>query len=107
MQGTHIDTILIPVIGASNTPGPIAKASNLPIRVLVENTSAALVFLSTDVENLSSTSTGPTTGTYRLPSNVSRVFVLAPKQSLYAITAGAGAYVSVAISEALPIDISP
>jgi len=49
--------------------------------------------------------TGPTTGVYRLLPASSRVFVLSPKQSLFAITAGAGVFVSVAVSEALPIDL--
>jgi hypothetical protein len=102
MQPTKLATISVNAVGAKN-PTPIAQAATVPMRVLVRNVGAALIFIATDSGDVDPKN-GPSTGTYRLPPGATDTFVLTPKQNLYALAAGAGGLASVALSEALPFD---
>ena len=103
MQPTQFITLSVP---STTTVTTLAKATDIPLRVLVRNVGAALAFITGNVQDIS-VATGPTTGTYRLPAGDEDVFVLAPKQSLYALVIGVGGLLSVSISEALPMDLGP
>ena len=103
MQDTNFNTITVPSVGTTN-PAIIMNAGNVPLRLLVRNIGPVLLFLAGDTESLVSPG-GPSTGVYRLPTGTADVFVVAPKQSVYAVSAGVGGLVSVASSEALPIDL--
>lgn len=98
-----LDSIAVPAIG-STTPGILARAREVPVRVLVRNTGVAAMFIATTTENLVNPG-GPSTGTFRLVAGAETVYVLAPKQQLYAIALGTGNQASVAISEALPAQL--
>ena len=82
---------------------PIATSTSKTFRVHVRNIGPVLVFLS-DVLNDINNTEGPTGAVVRLPANDRDVFVLAPNQTLYALAAGPGGLLSVAISQALASD---
>ena len=99
MQSSVLQTLTIPLIGSASAL--ITQAGALPTRVQLRNTGGVLVFLAYDVNALTDvTSLG---AVYQLPAGAGpEVFVLAPGQSLFAVSVGAGGQVSVAISEAVP-----
>jgi hypothetical protein len=101
-KATQLDSIAVPAIGAA-TPGILARAQETAVRVLVRNTGVSALFISTTTENLVNPG-GPSTASFRLVAGAENVFVLAPKQRLYAIALGLGNQASVAISEALPME---
>jgi len=96
-----MDTITVPAVGTT-TPGIVATAATAPLRVLVRNAGPVLVFLAHTTENLANPG-GPSTGVYRLPAADSDIFVLAPGQSMYAVSAGVGGLLTIAASEAFPV----
>jgi len=103
MGNSSVKTLAVPFLGegASNGPGPLVIAGPRPLRVLVRNVGAQPVLVAYDASafNSSSIATG---ATFTLPLAVTEVFVLAPRQALYAIALGGGpSLVSVAISEAI------
>lgn len=100
MQLTSFETVTVQPVG-SNTPTTLAKCpAHIPLRVLVSNVGPVLIFVSTSVNDLQPK---PTTATFRIFPGDDKVFVLAPKQSLYAVGAAAGGLMSVSNSEALPV----
>jgi hypothetical protein len=101
MQAAIFNTVTIPSVGTVN-PATLANASTQPLRIVVRNIGPVLMFIGGDTESLASPG-GPSTGVFRLPAAASEVFVIAPKQGLYAVSAGAGGLASLAISEALPV----
>lgn len=102
MEDTILRTVDLPPAVAGEAPIAIARGTQVPVRALVENVSGTLVFLATASQDI----VGPGGGrssTYRLRPEQARVYVLAPKQVLYAAGNGIGARVSVSASEALPL----
>ncbi len=103
MQPSRVNTVTIPAIGSNATQAgvpPLFVANTKPMRVLVRNVGATLIFLAhspNEVQN-----TPATSGVFQLPTGVSEAFVLAPRQGLYAVAQGAGGSVSYAASEAVP-----
>ena len=104
MQLTLFQTYNPPAIGVGVNPLGIARGTSVPVRALVRNAGAVLIFLGGTITDAVDSAGVPSSGTYRLAPNTSEVFVLAPEQVLYAISAGAGGTVSVSLSEAIPID---
>lgn len=116
MQPSHVKSFTIPNVGTlaapSNfagtvgapTPSLLVQAADLPLRVVVRNVSLGLtVWLAYDGTALQ---VNPVTdAVYDLPAGASDTFVLAPKQKFFAIASGDGARVSIAVSEALPLDL--
>lgn len=94
--------ITIPVPNGG-TPSPVAMAGTVPIRVLARAV-VGTTFLAFDSSELTQTVL-PGGATYSLPVTAADVFVLQPKQKLYAIANAAGVILSVSISEALPIKV--
>lgn len=115
MMNSKFATITAPLVttanmnnAATNSSGPnaIAQAMKVPLRVVVRNLSnGASVFLSEDGSSLMQTV--PASMSYELPAGAADVFLLAPLQKLYLVSATAGVKVSIHISEALPIDKQP
>ncbi len=91
---------------ARRAPALLVAASKRPLRVVVRNTSfAAEVYLAFDAATLQSGEPGA--NTYELNAGMVDTFMLAPEQELLAMSLSDGAKVSIAISEALPIDTKP
>lgn len=74
---------------------------NIGIRLEVKNTGATLVFIGFNNGDVAGDA-GPTTATYRIPPGDTDVIVVMPEQKIYAVSAGLGGRMSVAISEVLP-----
>jgi hypothetical protein len=84
-------------------PTFISEASKLPLRIVVQNVSfAAEVYLSLDASTLQTNEPGG--NTFLLQAGVSLTLMLAPQQKIYGISLSTGAKVSIAVSEALPLD---
>lgn len=92
-----VNTVIVPTIGTN--PATLYSAAKVPLRVVVRNVGGAVLFIAHD----SSTLAQPPAlaGTFQLPPGVSEVFVLIPRQGIYAASAGAGGLASIAVSEAL------
>lgn len=105
MQDTTFETLLIQAISTAPnaTPTVVAKAADVPMRVMLRNIGAVTIFLAVQPYDALA-NTGPSTATYRLPPNACDVFVIAAKQSIYASGTGIGGLLAVARSEALPAD---
>lgn len=99
MQLTNFETFTIQPIG-STAPTTLTKAATRPLRVLVSNVGAVVIFVSLTVNDLSPQ---PTTASYRVFQGEQHAFVVAPKQGLYAVGAASGGLMSVSASEALPV----
>jgi len=99
MRESKVNTITAPAAGSAN-PATLFYADTHPMRVLVRNVGGSLIYLAHDSNTL--TQTGVTANAFRLPSGQSEVFVLAPKQALFAASSGAAGLVSIAVSEAIP-----
>lgn len=102
MENSLARTITVPPGGQAATPTAVATAALVPIRAVVRNvggTALALGFASTDLVNIE----GATSSSFRLPAGASDIFILAPKQILYAVGVGLGGLISVSTSEALPV----
>lgn len=113
MMDSRFDTISIPrltlVDGGEGSATEkrsaalLVGASKHPLRVVVQNISfAAEVYLAYDAATLQTDEPG--SNTFMLQAGVSITIMLAPRQTLNAISLSANAQVSLAISEALPID---
>jgi hypothetical protein len=72
------------------------------MRVQIRNVGAVLAFLGMSSGDVAGPG-GPTPETYRLPAGAVDIFVIAPQQKIYSVGAAAGALLSVAMSEAIPI----
>jgi len=99
MNASVLNTISVPDIGIKN-PATIARAGTHPMRVLIRNVGANLIFLAHSENELGSI--GLVSGVYQLPSGQEDVFVLAPKQGIWVVGQGGGGRVCYAASEAIP-----
>lgn len=98
MNDSLLVTLTVPAAGSKN-PSVLAHATNNPARVFVNNVGGTTLILSHDATSL--TQQPALAGTFQLLSGQSGVYVLAPKQGLFAVGQGAGGTASVAISDAL------
>lgn len=106
MQNTIFRTIQLPPLallagGAVNT---VVTATDKPLRVLLRNLSGAVMFFGTASESMIG-SGAPGTQVYQLPAGQETTFIIAPKQQLFGCANGAGALLSLSISEALPMQL--
>lgn len=85
--------------------GPFYTAPDgVPMRVLVRNVGGSEIFLAL----LPAAITGNIgTAVFRLPAGTSESFPIAGRQSMYAVSSGAGGRISWAASEALPFGVVP
>ena len=100
MQQSTFATVSVNAVGDKTATILASAPSTTPMRVEVRNIGGAIVFLATAPGDVNP-QTGPSAGAYRLPAGQSAVFVIQPKQNLNSIAVGAGAMVSVAVSEAI------
>ena len=101
MKASIVETVAVPLIGAKN-PARLYQASATPMRVVVRNVGGVAVFIAHNVSDLNNiNSTG---ATYSLPAGQADVFVLAPGQGIFAAGNGGNGFVSIAASEAIPVD---
>lgn len=101
MRNSQVNTVSVPLAG-SVSPATLFQATDKPMRIIVRNTGGALLFLAHDASTLVVDGSAGVQGTFQLPVGDSEVFVLAPKQGIYAIAFGNGGQVSMAVSEAVP-----
>jgi hypothetical protein len=88
--------------GREEGPSTIASARDIPLRVLVRNTSlGASVFLAFDAPALQVTPQ-PGGASYELPAGAADVFVVDIGQKLLVMSASDNTTISYAISRALP-----
>jgi|SRR5882672_3655930 len=91
----------VPLIGSKKN-SRLFQAGDKPMRVMVRNVGGNLVYIAHDANDVSQVNS--TGGVYQLPPGASDVFVLAPRQSLFAAANGGAGSVSIAASEAVPVD---
>jgi hypothetical protein len=96
-SNSTVNTLNVPVIGQD--PSTLFKAAGKPVRVVVRNVGGSLLHIAYESTTLNNSQV--IANAFRLPPGASEVFVLMPKQGLYAGAAGAGGQVSIAVSEAL------
>lgn len=93
--------VMVPTVPAQNV-GPFYVAANeAAMRLLVRNLGGATIFLafsSSDLNGLTVTSQR-----FELPNGTSEVFVLQPRQQIFAVATGANTRLSYASSVALPV----
>jgi hypothetical protein len=94
-----IQAFAIPAFGPNVVGAPIAHATKMPMRVLLNNDGATLCFVALRVQSLME----PGNRAAQIPPGASRVFTLAPGDTLFAISAGAGGVLNGEISEAVPL----
>ncbi len=99
MQNTRFETVTVQPVGSS-TPTTLVKSAKVPLRLLVNNVGAVVIFVAATVTDLSPL---PSTATYRIFPGQQHSLIAAPGQGIYAIGAAAGGLVSVTTSEALPL----
>jgi hypothetical protein len=102
MNRTLFKTVALPNAIAGGQPTSIANATEVPMRVLVRNVSGTMVFLAGASQDIVGPG-GASASAYRLAPGASDVFVLAPRQQVFAAANGVGAIVSVSTSDALPL----
>jgi hypothetical protein len=107
MADSQLRTITIPGT-PTNNPAVIAMAMfDRPMRVMVDNTGGVpcrIAFSSSSLGGVTSEGVDH----FRLAAGAGgRVFILAPKQRLYAVAAGATGELAVATSDALPFEAPP
>jgi hypothetical protein len=95
-----MNTVAVPISGFKD-PATLYVATVNPLRIVVRNVGPALVFLAFSPSDLVEASAG-LAGQFQLPSDRSEVFVLAPKQGIYAVSLGGDGVVSISVSEAFP-----
>jgi hypothetical protein len=103
MNNTTFQTFDIPAAATvANRPLAIAIAGEVPARVLVRNVGPGVIFVAADAQD-TVTPEGPGSKTFQVLGGNSEVFVIAPKQRLFATGAGPGGILSVTVSDALPL----
>jgi hypothetical protein len=100
-----MNTVAVPLAGVKD-PATLYIATDTPLRIVVRNVGPAVLFLAFDSADLASLTPG-LAGQFQLPPDRSEVFVLAPKQGIYAVSFGGKGIVSFSVSEAFPQALEP
>lgn len=102
MRPTQLRSYNLPVVGATAAaPTAVASAGEHATRVLVRNTSATAALLAVSYGDISALSAAM----YRLPGGAVDALIIAPDQQVFAMGEGVGCQISVAVSEAFPVEI--
>lgn len=96
--------ILTSPAAANNIGAFVTAPDKIAVRVLVANVGAVPLAVGATPAAVAGNAVN-TGANFRLPAGRSEVFVLAPRQSLYAVGIGGGGRVSYSISEALPMAV--
>ena len=99
MGGSTLRTYTLPAL--PNQANRIATATTVPVRVVLRNDAAVPIFIANELETLTGDD-APGSTSWSMNPDDEEIFILAPGQPLFAIGAGEGAILKVAISEALP-----
>lgn len=102
MEQALFRTITLPNAIAGQQATVIAQGTAVPVRVAVRNVSAALIYIAASSQDIVGPG-GAGSQAFRIAPGQGEVFVIAPRQQLFAGAAGVNGLVSVAISEALPL----
>lgn len=103
MFNTYVNTLLVVPSGSNVSPTTVVKGDRgVPMRCEVKNVGGVLLFFGVSSGDVGGND-GPTTAVFRVPPGDTDIFVLIQGQTLYAVGAGAGGLVSVAVSEAIPL----
>jgi hypothetical protein len=102
VRNSKVNTVSVPIAG-SVAPATLYVADKSPLRLLVRNSGGTPVFLAHEADTLVNIGSSGVLGTFQLPAGDSEVFILAPKQGMYATAFGNGGELTIAISEAIPI----
>ena len=100
MKKSRFYQISVPDFLPGGDAAEVARGWDVAVRVQVRNSGPVEIFLSDTLTDLTQPE-GPSGAIYRLPSGERDVFYLAPQQVLYALGAGPGGFVVVALSEAV------
>lgn len=102
MQRSVAVTFQVPNAFTQGGPGPtpVARGTEVPIRVVVRNRGPNVLLLAYNAEDVR-VGGGQT---FQLPPGDETVLVCSPKQALYAGGIGPGGVISASYSEALPTD---
>jgi hypothetical protein len=100
MQNSQLNSLILPTVGSAD-PATVTKAAVIPLRVVVFNLGAVMIFLAHDAGTLQNVPVFA--NAWQLLPGKELTIVLAPKQGLFATGSGNGAQLSVAINEALPL----
>ena len=100
MRDSLMNTLAVPIAGSKN-PATLYVAAMVPLRIVVRNAGPALLFLAYNSSDLSNATPG-LAATFQLPPDRADVFILAPKQGLYATSLGGNGIASISVSEAFP-----
>lgn len=100
MRDSIVQSMQVPLIGSKKN-SRLFQAGDKPMRIMVRNVGGNLVYIAHDSADVSQVNS--TGGVYQLPPGASDVFVVAPRQSLFAAANGGAGAVSIAASEAIPV----
>lgn len=108
MKDSRVLTLAVPLVTTTDDKGDPTLIVQTPMshayRVLVRNVSfGGNVLIAYEANEIAQSPAG--SSRFVLPAGTSEVFVTAPGQKLYAASSAADAEISIAISEALPIDL--
>ena len=102
MRPSLANTFPLPDSTVGQDATPIARGTDIPVRVVLVNTGPVLAFLAFSTQDLQFDG-GASSGTFELAAGAREVFVLAPGQVLFGSGSGPGGRVSAVISDALPL----
>lgn len=103
MQPSTWRTISVPGVPAPSPSNLAMAMDDRPMRVLVDNVGPVPLRIAGTATALAGSAAAATDHYVMLPG-AHRVFVLAPKQRMFAVAIGAGGLASVHASDALPYD---
>ncbi len=101
MNPSTMKTVTVPGAG-TNAPATLTVAAGLPMRVAIRNVGPSTLFFAHQASSLQGPATFSAVEVFQVVAGNAEVFVLAPRQGLYAVSQGAGGQVSFAASEAVP-----
>lgn len=104
MQATIFRTIQLPplALGVTDTVNLIVTGTKVPLRFLARNLSGVMMFFGTASESMVGPG-APGNQVYQLPAGQETTIIIAPGQQLFGCANGAGALLTMSISEALPM----
>lgn len=101
MRNSITQTVTVNQIAEGSNPSRLIQASDVPMRVVVRNTGGTTLLIAHESNQVANTNS--LGDVFQIPNGQEDVFVLAPKQSLFAASVGGGGQASIAASEAMPV----
>lgn len=101
MKPSRVGTVAAPAV-ATNNPVGFVNAAEVPLRVAVHNIGGITLRFSYESGSLGST-TADGVDHYQLVVGAQQTFIVAPRQTLYAVGLGGGGFFTYTANEALPL----